>query len=427
MQDITQDEIRQSMAQACHWLVNIAQTKNARLTDEPGKVKSRFNYKDYRGSIKGEYVPATQTWDDFCPIWHTGQAVAALVKASEILQDSQWLDAAKFSAEFILRHQITDSQDEDYGLILAFEGEPDFLNTSAIMESLLGLIELHRVTSQARYIEAAHLALKWIIRKVYMPNERMIADLYLLSEKRIAEKPFFHGKGRPLIDDFVFYRVGKLCRDEELQNVQLEVMARLMEDGDVPDCWISYEPCDPKSGVLHPRQAYWWGLPFLYGYEETGDKRLLDIAKQNARWYIKAMRSDGGIIRETHVDFKTSTFNQATSGTACAVILLAELWRVTQEEEWLAPLVTGLDYCMGMQITEAKDPNLQGVIVEKYLYPYGTDQLPIYIRDLGTIFFIQAAATVLACKPEIPIARVCQDISRGSCRNKPAWLTWGKP
>ena len=48
-----------------------------------------------------------------------------------------------------------------------------------------------------------------------------------------------------------------------------------------------------------------------------------------------------------------------------------------------------------MQLLNCKDPNLQGVILEKVLPPDGTDNLPYYVRDLGTIFFIQAACEYL--------------------------------
>ena len=55
----------------------------------------------------------------------------------------------------------------------------------------------------------------------------------------------------------------------------------------------------------------------------------------------------------------------------------------------------GLDYCMKMQFTNPADPNLKGAILEKILPPDGTDRSPYYIRDLGTIFFIQAASLYL--------------------------------
>jgi len=50
---------------------------------------------------------------------------------------------------------------------------------------------------------------------------------------------------------------------------------------------------------------------------------------------------------------------------------------------------------MKMQFTNPEDPNLKGAILEKVLPPDGTDRSPYHIRDLGTIFFIQAASLYL--------------------------------
>ena len=48
-----------------------------------------------------------------------------------------------------------------------------------------------------------------------------------------------------------------------------------------------------------------------------------------------------------------------------------------------------------MQFRSAADPNLQGAVLEKLLMPDGSDRSPYYLRDLGTIFFLQAAAAYL--------------------------------
>ena len=56
---------------------------------------------------------------------------------------------------------------------------------------------------------------------------------------------------------------------------------------------------------------------------------------------------------------------------------------------------TALKHCLRMQFTNPTDPNLRGAVLEKVLPPDGTDRLPYRVRDLGTIFFCQAAALAL--------------------------------
>ena len=391
---ISTDALRDSVALACHWLADIAQIKHRALADEPGTVTSRFAYDDYRGAIKGEYRAATGEWSDFCPVWHTGQAVQALALASEVLADAALLDAARRGADFILRNTIEDKSDPDFGLILAFEGEPDWLNTSAIMEALPGLLELHRLTGESRYLDVSHAALDWIRRNMYLPQEGLIKDLYRFSERRIEENAY-GTVGRPTVEDAVFLTVGRLCDDDALKQVHFRVLERLLEDEEPPGNWIRYTPCNEERGTIHPRHAYWWGLPFVDGFEETGDERYLAAATRAGEWYLGAQRTDGGLIRETRRDFKTASFGHATSGIACAVILWTRLWQVTADERWLEPIERALRYCQMVQIREARDTNLEGVIIEKILPPDGTDRSLIHIRDLGTIFFVQAACGVL--------------------------------
>jgi hypothetical protein len=59
-------------------------------------------------------------------------------------------------------------------------------------------------------------------------------------------------------------------------------------------------------------------------------------------------------------------------------------------------LERALGFCMKMQFTNTADPNLPGCILEKIKPPDGTDASPYHIRDLGTIFFVQAAAQTLS-------------------------------
>jgi hypothetical protein len=60
----------------------------------------------------------------------------------------------------------------------------------------------------------------------------------------------------------------------------------------------------------------------------------------------------------------------------------------------------GLNYCCAVQFTNPQDSNLKGAILEKITPPDGTDSSPYYLRDLATIFFIQAASEYLKSKEQ---------------------------
>ena len=133
----------------------------------------------------------------------------------------------------------------------------------------------------------------------------------------------------------------------------------------------------------------------LMAYGDSKDGKYLSCAERAGQWYVDAQRADGGLFRGTYRDFKTDSFGHATSGIAGAAIIWRELWEVTGDERWLEPLNKALAHCMKMQFVNPQDPNLKGAILEKVLPPNGTDRLPYHLRDLGTTFYVQAAAGVL--------------------------------
>ena len=394
MADLSKDSLQNSLELACAWLTELAQTRHKKLCDEGDNVESRFDYQDYRGAIKGEYWAATGKWSDFCPVWHTGQAVCALVQASDVLAQGKLLDAAQYSAYFILRQQITNPNDEHYGMILAYEDGPYWVGTSSILECLIGLLDLHTATEEQRYLKACDDALEWIVRRMYLRGEGLFHNEYLSDRNEIAEK----GVGmnpRPLADDAMFLRVGRLCAKQQYVDVFYETLARLPKDEDPPGNWMMYVPCSVEWNTIHPRHAYWWGNPFIDAYLETKEQRYLDAAIRSGQWYISAQRTDGGLFRSTSREFRTDCFGHATSGIACAAKLWARLWQVTGDDRWIEPTRRALEFCLMMQVTSARDKNLQGIIIEKILPPDGTDASLIHIRDLGTIFYIQAVCEIL--------------------------------
>ncbi|MCK5120014.1 MAG: hypothetical protein KAQ78_10535, partial [Candidatus Latescibacteria bacterium] len=70
--------LEESLTSACEWLVNVAQVKEE---VPPNHVRTHHKHTYWKGAIKGEYSVKDSQWSFFCPVWHTGQAVKALVMA----------------------------------------------------------------------------------------------------------------------------------------------------------------------------------------------------------------------------------------------------------------------------------------------------------------------------------------------------------
>jgi hypothetical protein len=394
-------ELRERLALACRWITDVAQMKS----DDLGEVRNtnRLPHKHWKGALRGEYTAATRTWDMYSPNWHTAQGIKALVWASKVLEDKQLLDAARLSADFIRAERVSDRSHKHYGLIFGYENLPEQVNTSAVLSCVDPLFVLSDATGEREYADWALAAASWVARNTYL-GDGLFHDCFDVNIWKCAPPPWKSYKpGRPLVDDEVFLTTFKRTNDPQYRKIFFACADRLLKEEDPPGNWINFIANDPKAGSFHPRQAYWWAYPLLAAYRESGHKKYLACARRGGEWYIKAMRSDGGLMGLTYRDFSTPSFGHATSGIACACILWHGLWKETREDRWAAAMNKALKFCMMMQFREkvdqhrgTADPNLLGSVLEKVLPPDGSDRSPYHLRDLATIFFIQAVARLFS-------------------------------
>lgn len=390
-------ELEKGLRLACAWLIDVAQIREEVVP--PAAETRGLCHRRWQGAMRGEYSAAERTWSFFCPVWHTGQAVKALVLAHRALGDAAWLEAARLGAGFIGAERVSDPADEDHGLIFAYEDLPDVVNTSAVLECLDGLLHLADDTGESCYRQWALAALDWVGRRAYQAGSGLFRDCYRPAERRFVDPGWNdqprHHAGRPLLDDALFLSGHRLTGNAAWRKIFLETADRLLADEDPPGNWVAFLPCQREAGRIHPRHAYWWGLPMLAGWESTGDDRYRACALRAAAWYQRALRRDGGLLRNTYIDFGTDSFGHATSGAACAAIVFHQVERVLGDGRHRADRDRALRFCLDMQFRDVEDPNLAGAILEKVLPPGHSDRSPYHLRDLGTIFFVQAAARVL--------------------------------
>lgn len=390
-------KLKERIGLACDWLTDVAQIKTDQL---PADTQDRYNHRHttWLGAIRGEYWAATRQWDLFCPVWHTGQTAKALLLAGKLLNTQKYTTAARQGAAFIFAHQVWDSASPDHGLILAYEDFGDKVTTSAVFEAMHGLMLLAETEKSQdlwqRIVAAGH----FLVDKLYMPGQGLFRDLYDPATHTIPPNPYRtkdNVGGRPLIDDSIMLRLFWKTGDQKFLDAQVAVSDRLVTEQNPPGHWIDYGPCNAKIGSFHPRHLYWWGLPLIDTYRQTGRREFLDTALASGAFLKQALRKDGGFFRGTYLDGKTDSFGHATSGSACSAILFLELFKETQDSSWKDLAEKALEFCLKVQFTHPQDPNLKGAVLEKVLTPDGTDASPYYIRDLGTIFFIQAAVAYL--------------------------------
>ena len=412
--------------------------------------------------------PSTRCATHCSPVWHGGQAVKALTMAArEVnaafpghgtihagtpsqIDTAGWVRAAELGAGFILDKQIMSGVDK--GLIIALEQSPnpDDPSTSTILEALDGLLELGNYTNNGTYTRRAILAAKWVLDNAYMTTgtqplpqgsynfSGLLWDIRNVSTHRWD--PTYHGNrdtaepGRPLADDAIMLKAFRLTRNQSYERAFLSTIDRLVKDEAPRGNWGSYGPCTGARGVMHPRQAYWWGMPMIDAYEHTLDSTYLQVANRSALWYQAAQRADGGMFRSTRYDFVTSTFGQVTSGSSCAALLWIRLYRITRDQSLLAPLLAALQFIQGSHFgSGTADSNLRNAVLEYNTPPIAvegcscpdrtassrverqqgdciskcnggakggtggsiSDASPYHVRDIATSFYMQALAMLL--------------------------------
>ncbi|MDD3927200.1 MAG: hypothetical protein PHT33_11150 [bacterium] len=392
------DDLLSSVSLACDWLVDVAQVREESLGVEMDS--KGYRYDSWKGAIRGEYHAGKREWDFFCPVWHTGQAIKALLQAAKALNEERYRSAALLAGEFILDKQIWRDNHPDHGLILAFEDFPDKVNVSAVLECLDGLIALAEGMGSSRLWKRIETAVDFLIERTYMPAEGLFRDVYDPALHALLLPNPYRSKasvgGRPLIDDAVFMSLYKHTGKTAYSDIHLSLSETLLRDQNPPGNWLDYGPNHADTCRFHPRSTYWWALPLLETYRETGRPEFLETVMSAGEFCRQAMRHDGGWIRGLYVDpatgsFNTDSFGHATSGTACAAILFMELFKSTGDEAWMEDAGKAVMFCRRMQFTSPEDTNLRGAILEKVLPPDGSDRSPYHIRDLGTIFYVIAA------------------------------------
>lgn len=392
------EKVREAMRAGCEWIQNVAQLKTDELPPDTDDRRG-FGYQRWRGVIRGEYSAATRKWWFGCPVWHTGQAVKALVLASKRLNAPGLMEGAQAGATFVYNQQVWDESDPDHGLLLAFEDLPDQVNTSATMEAMDGLMLLANELNSNSMWERIVAAGNFLVDRMFMPELGVFRDLYHPTERHLGPTTIFATKnnigGRPLLEDAVLLKLYDRTRANKFLEAHLKVSDRLIADQNPPGNWIDYGPCDAAKSRFHPRHTYWWGLPLIETYRRTGREECLRTAISSGEFCRRAMRTDGGYMRGTYLDFRTDSFGHATSGSACAGILFMRLFEETREWKWWDAATTALRFCMQVQLRDAEDPNLKGAVLEKVLPPDGTDRSPYHLRDLGTIFFVIAGTHYL--------------------------------
>ena len=196
------------------------------LLDEDGR--SRCDYNVNRG-----------IWELYEPCWHTGQIVYALVEAYEILGDLKYLRGAEKGASYISSLRI-DAPSSLKGMLRAVHmGGVPYINMTTITDGSTGLIRLYEVTHEKRWLNILIDAGDWMIKNLWIPEERLFYDMVdLKTGKPIVDSSVWFKRknpkitevARPNVEGALYYHLWRHTKNQRYKEVFLESIDRLMED-----------------------------------------------------------------------------------------------------------------------------------------------------------------------------------------------------
>lgn len=374
---------------AARWLAN-----TARIVPGREDVQDPYRYPvpqgGYLGAVRNEYDTRTGVWYLNGPVWHTGQSIRAVLIAWRRTGDPALLKAALAMGEYIARNVVSDPDDPDYGLLLAYEGDNVTVNNQTVLETLPGLLDLADATDDESWLDLARRAADVVLRG-FLPDEGLVVDHYHVAERRFFHDPDNPLPGRIMLDDAALVMLTERTGDARYGDAFLAMAERGLREEDPPGTWIVFPPWHRDTGRQHIRCSWWWGRPMLTAYDLTGDRRFLDAAVRAGTWYLDNQNLDGGFYYATLRDGRHGSFALATSGAAVAAILWADLHARTNDPVYLEAIGRSLRFLAAAQFSdEADDPNVRGALWETLNVPDGTTRPGFRVRDIASIFAVRA-------------------------------------
>ena len=393
--------VKQLLQDAAHWL---AETARIRGPGDPFVDARSYPVPlgGYVGAVRNEYDTRTNEWSLNGPVWHTGQAIRAVLIAYRHDGDASLLDAACAMGEYVVRNIVSDPSDSNNGLLLAYEGDNVTVNNQTAFETLPGLFDLAEITGEQDWVGHARRAADFAL-KGFNTSEGLLADHFHVDERRFIIDPDNVLAGRITLDDSALATLSNLTGDSHYRDVFLAMAERALRDEDPPGTWIVYPPWHRDTGRLHIRASWWWGFPMLTAFDLTGDERFLDAAVRAGDWYLAQQHLDGGFPYAPLVSGTHGSFALATSGSAVSIIIWANLFHRTGDDRYREPIRRSLRFLAAAQFaSDAADLNVRGALWETLNVPDGTVAPGYRIRDIAPIFAIRACDTLLGQADLIP-------------------------
>lgn len=353
----------------------------------------------------------------------SGAIIMALLNLFRSTGKKKYLHSAELGAEYLKFLQMDSSDSSRNGAILDFNPKTqkrESLDTlkygRRTQEEIQGIKIFAQIGEDSPFIlprdgATAGMAFIALYRetgvKEYLSRAKRFGEWYLANaiddsgwpyesinfDTGVKKRMMWAYEGGSIL---FLYQMFKITRDDRYRRAMLPIAEQYIDclqnsDGSLAICY----PVDVSqiglSGKLDisPKPPYidrhqfnddFSFLGILCAYLVTKDKKFLESAKRYGNWLVKNQSWDGGYSTPQYymAEFDDMFYNLYPDASATAIILLADLYRLTKEPQYIASARTAAKFLMDSQIREPGDKITNGSIID--LGPTIFSRLPAGIR-----------------------------------------------
>ncbi|HVK71030.1 MAG TPA: glycoside hydrolase family 76 protein [Polyangium sp.] len=266
-----------------HGLVPLRSFDKGLLTkriDEGQAYLLRVLDAEHKGAHKYYYAPA----DTFEPELHTIYTASTgftLLKLHAMKKDKSLLEQTKSAAEFLLSMQSRDERDHTAGgffyTLDLKRGKPERkLVVGTASKTIFTLLELHALTKEAKYMDAARKAGDWLI-SMQLPTGAVRASLSQHEggpwSVQAKESTLYTGQVLSALS-----RLHRATKDTKYLDAAATTAMFLTQKVEKSGCYVGDEYRKPN-----PISSSWLVLSLLDFAKSTGDKRIEDTVFRCSR------------------------------------------------------------------------------------------------------------------------------------------------
>jgi Beta-L-arabinofuranosidase, GH127 len=360
---------------------------------------------DADGRARGDYVWKKGIWSEYEALWHTGQAIEALLAAYAVTGDPKLLKSARTAGDWWISQEFKSGPLK--GMVNAAHGDRlgRLINFTTVSNGSQGLFSLSRATGDLKYADTATRAIIWLARKTKVPGDQGLyynmidPDSGAIWTDKSPHHPdvakaSVNQVARPNIEGSPFLDACRHARQKWLCDAHFDLAAKTTARQSANGFWMEFEPNNPGDGTVHPRFNTWNAEAMLRTYRETKEARYLDAALATARANARMMKADGSFDYEQNVSGNSGSRSPTGSASAFAGLLWLDL-RALGHREFDDKIHAAARWLIANRFPDDHaDPNVRGMVFE--FRHKGTS---ILHRDLGSIFATRFLAAYLNAFP----------------------------